>query len=202
MISSAIIDKLSNILSSIHEQAKAIDQQNSHEKAFQLRKDNAIFSEALFSCNSEYLVPYVNETQLKLKELTKLLAENKRQFSYDRLQLIEHQISALINTIKSNQILNKSSIKQYEINKQRKYRLAAKSLFEPIQSLHQKLAETFEFERRLQAMLDEKQRQLATANPNNSKVISEQLLVLHQRLGRCRQAISKLERQIELKEKR
>ena len=57
--------------------------------------------------------------------------------------------------------------------------------------------ETIEFERRLLAMVHEREQQRQQATNKQSERLSEEILALHQRLGRCRQAISKLEREIE-----
>ncbi|WP_206484458.1 primosomal replication protein PriC [Thalassotalea sp. G2M2-11] len=200
MITQHTIARLHQVLENLHSQANEIDQQNKQNKAFSFRKDTPLFSEALFHSHSEYFVPYVNEVKNKVAELALLLEQHQHQFSIERLQKVEQQISAIINAIKSNQTLNKTSAKQFAINQQRKYKLAAQSVIASSQALHQKLAETFEFERRLQVMLDEKQKQLLTTK--HQQTITNEILVLHQRLGRCRQAISKLERQIEMSEKR
>jgi len=198
----ALIDKLNNLLIGLAEKASNIDKKNSTNKAFVYRKDKAYFSETLFSTNSDSLFAYVQETQSKLLELESLIKGDKKQFSYSRLQLIEQQISALINAINANSTLNKAPKRQSATNKAIRYKNMAKHMMKNSQSLHQQLAETFEFERRLQVMLDAKQLELNNARASEQSVLSEQLLVLHQRLGRCRQAISKIERQIELSEKR
>ncbi len=201
-MSKLAIDKISKVLVSLLEQAKAIDDSNAQTKAYNLRKEQLIFSESLFTCNSSYLAHYVLETQAKTKELQVLLNNKKNQFSFERLQRIERQIAAIINAIKANETQNKSTQQQLEAIKRRKYKRATQALIQPTQSLYQQLSETLEFERRLQTMLDEKQIELNMASSHLKPKKTDEILVLHQRLGRCRQAISKLERQIELSEKR
>ncbi len=196
------LNKLHHIVNQLLIQAIEIDMLNKQNKAFNFRKDNNVFSEALFNTHSEYLTPYVNETQGKINELQALLQQNKRQFAMQRLQDVEQQIAALINAIKANSTLNKSSSQQWQAAKQRRYQKAAQQLMANSQALHQKLAETFEFERRLQLMLNDKENELAITGDQQKQAVTQQILVLHQRLGRCRQAISKLERQIEMSEKR
>ncbi|GLX77383.1 primosomal protein N' [Thalassotalea insulae] len=194
--------RLKEIVNALSVQALEIDQHNKQNKAFSFRKDSNVFSEALFSTHSEFLTPYVNETLSKINELEILLQQNKRQFGLQRLQHLEQQVSALINAIKANSTLNKSSEQQLQASKERRYKQAAQRMMASSQALHQKLAETFEFERRLQVMLNDKERELGSSTEQHRQAITQQILVLHQRLGRCRQAISKLERQIEMSEKR
>lgn len=201
-MSQLLIDKISKVLVSLLEQAKAIDEFNAQSKAYRIRKEQLIFSESLFTCNSSYLAHYVLETQAKTNELKTLLENNKSQYTFERLQRIERQIEAIINAIKANETQNKSSVQQLEAIKRRKYKRATQALIQPTQSLYQQLSETLEFERRLQAMLDEKQLEFNLASSQLKSKKTDELLVLHQRLGRCRQAISKLERQIEMSEKR
>lgn len=196
------IDKINHILSILHAQAVDVDMANSHNKSFSLRKDHAVFSEALFSTKSDKLSHYVDEIRKKTEELGLLISAKKVQFSYARLALIEQQISAIKNAINANESQNNASKQHIQMLKNKKYRQAAQSFIQPTQSLYQKLSETHEFERRLLDMLDQKQLQFSQATKSTKDKISEELLVLHQRLGRCRQAISKLERQIEMSEKR
>jgi primosomal replication protein N'' len=201
-MSSSPITKINHILADLHARAVEVDMANSKNKSFSIRKDSPIFSETLFNTNSDKLSHYVDEIKKKTHELAHLIKANKVQFSYARLAIIEQQISAIKNAIDANDAQNKASKHHIQILKNKKYRQAAKSLMMPTQSLYQKLSETHEFERRLLDMLEQKQNQFSQATPHAKNKISDELLVLHQRLGRCRQAISKLERQIELSEKR
>ncbi|GHE98285.1 primosomal replication protein PriC [Thalassotalea profundi] len=202
MLTSHAIRKIETVLAGLLIQAEQIDQKNKSNKAFKLRKDSHLFAETLFITNSEFLVPYVQEIQKKCNELQRLLQENKSELSQHRLTLIEQQISSIITTIEANSSINKTDNITLNANKQRNYKKAAQSLFKPIQSLYSKLSETIEFERRLLVMLAEKQECLKVASPTKHAQATNDVLIVHQRLGRCRQAISKIERQIEMQEKR
>ncbi|MGB1198866.1 MAG: primosomal replication protein PriC [Thalassotalea sp.] len=202
MLTANAINKIDTILIALLAQAQAIDLKNKSNKAFKLRKDSHLFAETLFSTNSELLVPYVEEIQHKNAELARLLTQHKNALSQHRLILIEQQIASVITAIEANNSINKAENITLNANKQRNYKKAAQSLFQPIQSLYTKLSETIEFERRLLVMLEEKQQLLNTATPAKRAQASNDVLVVHQRLGRCRQAISKVERQIEMQEKR
>lgn len=200
-MSKASINKIYHLVDSLYEKAQIIDNKNAHSRSFALRKNIAIFSESLFSSNSDKMVDYLDEVTSKTGELEKLLIKSPTLFKA-RLQLIEEQISAIINALHANEPQNKASGAHLSFIKKNKLKQAAKKLFQPTQELYQKLSETLEFERRLVEMLHNKQSELACASQKKSQSISNELLIIHQRLGRCRQAISKVERQIELSEKR
>ena len=68
--------------------------------------------------------------------------------------------------------------------------------------LYQKLTEHHEFERRLMDMVAEREAMRAKCKKHESEKLSIEVLTLHQRLGRCRRAISTIERDIEQVEKR
>ena len=149
--------KINDILSNLHAQAVDIDMANSRNKSFSLRKDHPIFSETLFSTNSDKLSHYVDEIRKKADELAFLISAKKTDFSYARLALIEQQITAINNAINANESQNKASKQHIEMLKHKKYRQAAQSFIQPTQALYQKLSETHEFERRLLDMLNQKQ---------------------------------------------
>ena len=202
MLTQTALTKINTILVELHQKAQHIDSQNKTNKAFNRRKNTHLFAETLFSTNSELLAPYVEEIQHKSTELSRLLQQNKNALSQHRLLLIEQQIASVITAIEANSSINKAENITLEANKQRRFKKAAKALFQPIQSLYKKLSETIEFERRLLVMLAEKEQLLQAATPAKSVQASNDVLIVHQRLGRCRQAISKIERQIEMQEKR
>lgn len=195
------IKKIIEIIDNLSLKAKEIDKKNSINKSFSLRKDIAIFSEALFTTNSDKLVDYLEEVKEKTIELKKLQQTNS-DFFHARLSLIEEQISSIHNAINANDAQNKASEARLNVIKSKNFKKVAKKLFKPTQELYKKLSETLEFERRLIVMLNNKQNELSSASPSKSERISNELLTIHQRLGRCRQAISKVEREIELSEKR
>jgi primosomal replication protein N'' len=195
------IDRITAVLDSLAEQAKIIDTENQQTKSHYLLKDKDIFSEALFATNSDKIGAYVEEVRGKTIELSRLLQSGKKELSQNRLQGIEQQISSIINAIRSNKGLHQEA--QYRLNaiNARRYKKAAKELFKSSQALYQQLAEHHEFERRLLAMLNEREQLRQSATPAKAKKILDEVLALHQRLGRCRQAISKIEREIEVSEK-
>lgn len=195
------INKLHTILDQLNEQAQLIDQQNKHSKSHKIIQENDIFSEKLFLTHSDLFQPYVDEVKNKTDELARLLAGNKNTLAHSRLFIIEQQISALRNALNSNSTLHKEPAQRLEAIKSRRYKKAAQAVMQSSHNLHNKLNETFEFERRLLEMIATREKQFHGATVKVSKKLTDEVLALHQRLGRCRQAISKLEREIASAEK-
>ena len=193
------INKIQAIIEQLNQQAILVDQHNKHSKSHKIIQENDIFSEALFLTHSDLFQPYIAEN--KTNELSRLLSANKNMLAHSRLLLIEQQISALRNALNANSELHKEPAQRLEAIKARRYKKAAQAVMQSSHNLHKKLNETFEFERRLLEMVQARELERQHANVKRSKQLLEEVLVLHQRLGRCRQAISKLEREIAQAEK-
>ena len=207
------IDRLSTLLANLHINAKKTDLANAHVKAHRLIENNNLFSVGLFVCQSDCFAPYVEEVQYKLTELSRLLSAGKEAFSTLLLQQIEQQIAAISNALNANVTMHKAAklsvdtfnkvrIKKTKAKQQNTHQLFAKKLMLSSHQLYQKLTEHHEFERRLMDMVAERELQRVKSSTKDSKKISSEVLALHQRLGRCRRAISTIEREIEQAEKR
>ena len=194
-------------------QAKQIDTQNTQNTSHQLIENNNLFSPTLFFSQSDRYLPYVQEIERRLAELTRLVATNKIELSRALLAHLEQQISAISNALQANSTIHQAAKISFDANKKvrikkakakqvNKYRDLAKKLVLNSNQLYQKLTEHHEFERRLMDMLMEKERQRLECKKHESEKLSIEVLTLHQRLGRCRKAISTIERDIELAEKR
>jgi primosomal replication protein N'' len=190
------IKKIQSILALLAQQAAEADESNKHSKSHRIIQDNDIFSIALFSTHSDLFVPYVTEIESKTMELARLLSAKKNTLAHSRLLIIEQQISALRTALNSNQTIHKEADHRLAAIKARRYKKAAQAVMQSSHNLHNKLNETIEFERRLLAMIQEREQQRQQATMKQNSRLSEEVLALHQRLGRCRQAISKLEREI------
>lgn len=194
-------------------EAKQIDAKNTKNKSHRLIENNNLFSPSLFSSQSDRYLPYVEEIERKLAEFTRLVASNKITLSKALLEHLEQQISAISNALQANSTIHQAAKLSFDANKKirvkkakakqvSKYRDLAKALVLNSHQLYQKLTEHHEFERRLMDMLMEKERQRLECKKHESEKLSFEVLTLHQRLGRCRKAISTIERDIELAEKR
>ncbi len=205
MVKKSAIARIKTILNAIKQQAKAIDHTNKARPAHQTLVENDLFSMTLFSTSSDQYCAYVNETIKKTNELEKLLAANLSELASEQLTQIEQQIIALNNALKANNVLHQDS--QYQLNKRKvktqqyKYQKATQAVIQSSQNLYQKLAEHHEFERRLATMIAEREYQRADSSNKESQKITQEILKLHQRLGRCRQAITQIEKEIERAEK-
>ena len=195
------INKIHAILDQLDEQAKQVDQQNKHSKSHKIIQENDIFSEKLFNTHSDLFHPYIAEVKSKTNELSRLLIANKNALAHSRLLIIEQQISALRNALNANGALHKEPEQRLVAMKARRYKKAAQAVMQSSHNLHKQLNETFEFERRLLEMIQTRERQNHNISSKQTKQFTEEILALHQRLGRCRQAISKLEREIAQSEK-
>jgi primosomal replication protein N'' len=196
------IIRISEVLAQLAEQAKITDDANRLSKSHKIIQEKDIFSEALFSTHSDLFLPYVKEVQSKTKEFERLLLANKKALAHSRLQIIEQQISALINALNANSGLHKEAEHRIAAMKSRRLKKAAQAVMQSSHALHKKLAEHHEFERRLVEMINDRERVRSVATPAKAALLSNEILAIHQRLGRCRQAISKIEREIEMSAKR
>ncbi|WP_286233052.1 primosomal replication protein PriC [Thalassotalea sediminis] len=199
----ATLARLTTIVEQLLLDAKAIDQKLQLKKSNQPYKERFLFSPPLFSTQAETFLPYALEVKRKVSHICKYMKLNAHSdFVYDELTTVEKQINALTTAYAANSRKLEIELQFKQKNRARYFKKAAKHIMQTSHDLHQKLAETHEFERRLMEMLELKQIELNRAPNSEQATLSQQVLALHQRLGRCRQAISKIERQIEMSEKR
>jgi primosomal replication protein N'' len=200
------IDRLTLLLQQLAQQALQTDQANASLKSHRLIENNSIFSSGLFVTQSDRFIPYIEETQKKVTELSRLLRAEQAQLSAAALAKIELQINALVTALNANNTMHTEAKNRYTARnhayKSNKYKKITQAILQPAQQLYQKLAEHHGFERRLLDMIADSEHQRSTANTATSVQLSEQVLVLHQRLGRCRKAISTIERDIEFSQTR
>jgi primosomal replication protein N'' len=195
------IERMNDVLSQLEHQARLTDSTNEQRKSHYLLQNDNLFSESLFITNSDKFLPYVMEVKQKIVELSRLLKNKNNTLSHSRLQQIEQQISSIISALNANGSIHQEAQYRLDAIKARKFKKAAKTLMQSSQALYQKLTEHHEFERRLAEMLAAKEQQRCQAPKSKVTKLGEEVLILHQRLGRCRQAISKIEREIEKAEK-
>lgn len=207
------IERLSILLDTLDAKAKQTDIQNAQLKAHRLIENNNLFSSTLFVSQSDQFIPYIREIQRRLKEFSRLVAANKIELSKTLLLQIEQQVAAISNALQSNSVMhqaaklssdanNKVRIKKAKIKQKNKYDNLTKHIILSSHQLYQKLSEHHEFERRLMDMVAEKERARTLCKKHEDEKLSAEVLALHHRLGRCRKAISSIEREIELAEKR
>jgi len=207
------IERLTEILMRLAREAKQIDAINSQDKSHRLIENNNLFSPSLFFSQSDRYLPYVEEVEHKVTEFKRLVASNKIELSKALLEHLEQQVSAISTALHANSTMHQAAKLSFTANKKvrikvaktkqvNKYRDLAKKVVLNSHQLYQKLSEHHEFERRLMDMLMEKEQLRLKCKTHENAKLSADVLTLHQRLGRCRKAISIIERDIELVEKR
>ena len=207
------IERLSVLLQALDVKAKQTDIRNSQIKAHRLIENNNLFSPILFVSQSDQFSPYIKEVHRRISEFSRLVAANKVDLSKVLLQQIEQQISAISNALQSNSVMHQAAKLSFDANSKvrikkakekqaNKYGELAKNMMQSSHQLYQKLSQHHEFERRLMDMLAERERARMQCKKHESEKLSAEVLALHQRLGRCRRAISTIERDIEQAEKR
>ena len=162
-----LLDKLDKILFDLLNKAKEIDNQHPIVKSKRAIENQRLFSSSLFNGRSNKLADYAQEAINKSKHIRRLFAnDNLAPVIADQLEQLQSQVSAISTTLAAAQTKNKLSQQFNAVNKQKHYKKAAKAFMQSSHQLHQQLAETFEFERRLMVMLQDKQRELAAASPS------------------------------------
>jgi primosomal replication protein N'' len=200
------ITRLSTIVQQLSEKAKNIDKQNKANKAHKMVENNNLFSEGLFVTDSDMFIDFIQEIDYKITSLARLIKAGKTELSAMALEKIERQIQALYTALNANKAIHDDA--QFRLAgkirsiKARQYKQMAQNIIQSSQELYTKLSEHHEFERRLLEMLQLQENKLAHCKEDKRHEYSQQVLTLHQRLGRCRKAISTIERDIAFFEKR
>lgn len=211
-LNQSVIKRLSTLLESLHSQSCQIDESNTHNKSHRLVENNNLFSQYLFSSQSDKYSDYSSEIKKKLSEFAKLYSKSnesevKTTLAKAALAHIEQQLSALLTAIQSNSIIHDAAKISYDANtKARKKRFShatkqnnthqnlAKAVLYNSHQLHSKLTEHHEFERRLLTMISDRESKILRSR--SSALLNNEVLALHQRLGRCRKAIYAIEVEI------
>jgi primosomal replication protein N'' len=207
------IERLSVLLKTLETKAIETDILNTQLKAHRLIENNNLFSNTLFVSQSDQFGPYISEINRRINEFSRLVSANKIDLSKVLLIQIEQQISSISNALHSNGVMHQAAKLSFEVSskvrnkkaKQRnadKYNSLASNIVKTSHQLYQKLAEHHEFERRLMDMIHEREQSRLRCRGNENEKLSSEVLALHQRLGRCRRAISAIEQEIAQKEKR
>lgn len=175
-----LLATLSHQLQQLWQQAEQIDLQQV------AGKPQNWFDSALFSCRSPQLTDYVSEAQ---RNLNHLQHSNLSNMAQQRLvQRLSEQTSALTRAFRNVDTRRKPTSKS-------KLKMMVQQISANSQQLYQQLSDTQEFERRLQDMI-------SLASRDSSAETVQRTLALHARLGRCRKALSDIERQIQDLERR
>lgn len=196
-----LLARLGSVIEQLEIDAKRVDSMLNNQSQL-TEEHHRFFSLKLFTTKGKQYAPYVSEIKLLFSKLPSLLNNTSKMPAELAIEKIEHQINALSTALSSFKQQKKHEDFFAKQEKKQRYKKYTQTLLQPTHSLYQQLAETHEFERRLLVMLEEKQVALNNASESTRQAKQQEVLVVHQRLGRCRQAISKIERQIEMAEKK
>ena len=204
MLTQDLIQTIRGQIAHLYEQTQSIDARNRQIKSdrFTYRE---YFNSQLFNCDSISLFDYVKEAEENFNHLLRLKNADK-SFLSDLGNKLTDQLSALTQVIRANEVAIKEhnyqqqrSKKYYQNKKQQqnnRYQQAAQYFMQNSHELHQELAQNREFERRLNEMVYERQAKMKRADQDTQLKLQQEMLALHQRLGRCRRAITAVEERI------
>lgn len=155
-----------------------------------------LFNSSCFYCQSDEVRDYLKELENNIKRLEQISEAGYSEFLTERITQQFVCLKALVNARSVN-----SKNQSYKRDKQKKLaqiKHFANKATKSSQDLYSELSELQQFERRLLDMVNEKQMQLnAYTGSKNRQELQQQVLLTQQRLGRCRQALSKVEEQIQ-----
>lgn len=148
------------------------------------RTRRARFDNQLFYCKSTRLGDYLQEVQQTLAQLKQCVAGTQPERLSWLAERVVLQTGALQREVATQTLRSQEGVKQ-----------------SPAEKLHQKLADHHEFERRLLAMLMERERQLGQQETLlQQQKIQQEMVALEARLQRCRAALKQIEQEIAQRE--
>lgn len=158
-----------------------------------------------FSGDSEYFEFYIKQCQRNLASVERFYATNDIANANNSLLLVEQQIASIINAINAEKTRQKNiQTKRFYTKSnatQRAVELLVSNANLSTKSLYEKQAEYLGFERRLLDMVRDCQFELDQSKSKDQSKLQQKLLALHQRLGKCRKAITQVEDEITRLEK-
>jgi len=145
----------------------------------------ARFDVALFSTKGTRLRDYLAEIKMNLQQLNQEVVEKRSA----QVAFIAERLVAQI-TAMQRELATQTLRKTHQTPERKSH------------DNYTKLAETQQFERRLIAMIEDRETTLGQlATFSDQQRVQKELAALEGRLMRCRQALAKIERQIERQEK-
>ncbi|MCW2474733.1 MULTISPECIES: primosomal replication protein [unclassified Symbiopectobacterium] len=142
------------------------------------------FDRQLFQSHGTRLRDYLSEVEQNFQSLRHLVTENRTERVAFMTEKLVAQIGALQRELSTQ-----------ALRRQEKTPVAIAS------DLYQKLAEHQDYERRLNLMIQDRESQLDRATTLSAQQqLQREVAALEGRLARCRQALARLERQVERRE--
>ena len=155
-----------------------------------------LFVSNSFHSQSEEVNDYLIELESNIQHLGRLSNLMHAEFLAER---IRDQFACLKNLLNSQTVNTKHQTQRASTAKRvNRLKQLTRQVTQSSQELYQELSKLQEYERRLIEMVAEKQQILHQyQGKKHRQEYQQQVLVTQQRLGRCRQALSKVEEQIQ-----
>ncbi|MFY8272670.1 primosomal replication protein [Pseudoalteromonas sp. SSDWG2] len=192
------LSRLQEQLSRLRADAEQFDKAKWFSKNRYMQSQHSLFERSVFTTKSMLLVDYVDEAQQQLDRLGRSEYQNARHQYAHAINHLSEQIEAIVKVLKATPVWAKENTPSA---KAKKYQKAVQQIIKPTNELYQELAQNHEFERRLEAMINERKLAMGKADPTQAQQLNTEILALHARLGRCRKAIGACEERIQLAEK-
>ncbi|WP_165310878.1 primosomal replication protein [Vibrio ziniensis] len=177
------LSRLNSIIEELQSSAALIDRtRGEHHRP--------LFDDTLFHCHGKLLTPCVTEAQGTLNAIVR--EQKAGKLTQPRAEYLTERLLSQIRAIQremSTQAIRKNEPKHF--NETRK----------PISDLYQDLAQHQDWERRLMILVQDKQATVESSFGANKTAAQQALLTAEQRLKRCQEAKTKIEKQITFREK-
>lgn len=155
-----------------------------------------LFVSSAFYTKSSELSDYIQELKGNISKLDKLHEQAYLEFLADK---VTQQFACLKSLLNSAPVQSKDKVyRSRQRSKVQQAKQFAKNANQSSQDLYSELSKLQEYERRLQEMVTERQQKLHNyQGSTNRQEYQQEVLTYQRRLGRCRQALSKVEEQIQ-----
>lgn len=204
-MSKTAIQRLNDVLMSLIDDSLSLDANITKFYQDKSKRRDILIKNQHFSGDSEYFEFYIKQCQRNLASVERFYATNDIANANNSLLQVEQQIASIINAINAEKTRQKNiqTKRFYSKNNaaQRAVELLVSNANLSTKSLYEKHAEYLGFERRLLDMVRDCQFELDQSKPKDQSKLQQKLLALHQRLGKCRKAITQVEDEITRLEK-
>lgn len=157
-------------------------------------RSDLIFS-SCFYAQSDDIQEYLDELEININKLSTVRHQVQSEYLSER---ITEQFACLKSLLNSVSLSKKHKQQRPKPSYVQQVKTLSKKVNQGSQELYAELSKLQEYERRLVEMVEQKQLQLSSYKGNKLKGdYQQQVLLTQQRLGRCRQAISKVEEDIQ-----
>lgn len=213
MNTKALLQKLRQQLKQLEQEVLQHDQSQS-EQNLRLLAHLERFDQALFQQSGGKLYPCVAQLEHSLQQLEKQLAtgisapvlQASCERLSDRFVALKRAISTTSIDLKAQQQNKNSKKVAYQRKMQQRHTDSgfgwiAAEVMRNSHQLYEELNKHFNWEKKIQFKIEQLQAQLDNCHITEKIAVQNDLLAMHKRLGKCRQAIHYIEERIQLFER-